>query len=140
MKSLCILPFTHASVLVQMTTWTSSWGTYRRTPTASDSEGVTVEGRVGRRVSLGLFTERDTAPRRPGRVPGAEHHPPASAPGRSCTVTNGVLLEKLPTGSEPQIQSPPPHCNRFRLILCLFVVLCLMQLHKFPGLSPKEPE
>lgn len=72
--------------------------------------------------------------------PGAEHLHPASTSGWSCTVTNRLLLEKLPTGSQPQIQSPPPDCNRFRLILCLFVVLCLMQLHKFPGLSPKEPE
>lgn len=32
----------------------------------------------------------------------------------------------------------PQHCNRFRLILSLFVIVCMMQLLKLPGLCSKE--
>lgn len=40
--------------------------------------------------------------------------------------------------SDPHFSTTPPHCNRFRLIRCLFVILCTMQLLKLPGLCSNE--
>lgn len=66
----------------------------------------------------------------------------ARASGWSRTVTNRLLwrLSQQDLSWDPDSSTILPHCNRFRLILCLFVILCIMQLLKLPGLCSEERE
>lgn len=67
----------------------------------------------------------------------------ARASGWSRTVTNRLVRRLSQQDLSPRFAPPSttlPHCNRFRLILYRFVILCIMQPLKLPGLHSKERE